>query len=80
MFKRNSKGFTVMRLMIAAVIIVILAAVAIQYFVNFQLKAKTAEAKSDLGTKKMCEETHMQMSENYNDVYYPCGDYSAEIF
>jgi Tfp pilus assembly protein PilE len=70
MFKKNIKGFTVIRVTIVAVIIVILAAFSIQYFVNFQLKAKTAEAKSE----------HMQMSEDYNDAYYPNGDYSAAIF
>jgi type IV pilus assembly protein PilA len=75
MLKRNSKGFTLIELMIVVAIIGILAAIAIPNFVNFQLKAKTAEAKSNLGSIRLCEETYM----SENDVYFPCAAYPGSV-
>ena len=46
---RNRKGFTLVELMIVVAIIGILAAIAIPNFLQFRLKAKTSEAKSNLG-------------------------------
>jgi type IV pilus assembly protein PilA len=52
---RNGKGFTLVELMIVVAIIGILAAIAIPNFLNFRLKAKTSEAKSNLGAIRTSE-------------------------
>jgi type IV pilus assembly protein PilA len=52
---RNRKGFTLVELMIVVAIIGILAAIAIPNFLNFRLKAKAAEAKSNLGAIRSTE-------------------------
>jgi type IV pilus assembly protein PilA len=52
---RNRKGFTLVELMIVVAIIGILAAIAIPNFLNFRLKAKTSEAKSNLGAIRTTE-------------------------
>ena len=51
----NRKGFTLVELMIVVAIIGILAAIAIPNFLNFRLKAKTSEAKSNLGAVRSTE-------------------------
>ena len=52
---RNRKGFTLVELMIVVAIIGILAAIAIPNFLNFRLKAKSSEAKSNLGAIRSTE-------------------------
>jgi len=52
---RNRKGFTLVELMIVVAIIGILAAIAIPNFLQFRLKAKTSEAKSNLGAIRSTE-------------------------
>jgi len=52
---RNRKGFTLVELMIVVAIIGILAAIAIPNFLTFRMKAKTAEAKSNLGAIRSTE-------------------------
>ena len=51
----NRKGFTLVELMIVVAIIGILAAIAIPNFLNFRLKAKASEAKSNLGAIRSTE-------------------------
>jgi len=46
---KNRRGFTLVELMIVVAIIGILAAIAIPNFLSFRMKAKTSEAKSNLG-------------------------------
>ncbi|PID75394.1 MAG: dolichyl-phosphate-mannose--protein mannosyltransferase [Deltaproteobacteria bacterium] len=46
---QNKEGFTLIELMIVVAIIGILAAIAIPNFLRYQLKAKTSEAKTNIG-------------------------------
>ncbi len=46
---KNSKGFTLIELMIVVAIVGILAAIAIPNFLTYQAKARTSEAKVSLG-------------------------------
>ena len=52
---RSSKGFTLIELMIVVAIIGILAAIAIPNFLQYQMKSRQAEAKTNLGAIKTSE-------------------------
>jgi type IV pilus assembly protein PilA len=52
---RDRKGFTFVELMIVVAILGILAVTAIPNFLEFRLRAKTAEAKSNLGAIRTAE-------------------------
>lgn len=52
---RSSKGFTLIELMIVVAIIGILAAIAIPNFLQYQLKSRQAEAKTNLGAIRTSE-------------------------
>ena len=64
---KNKKGFTLIELMIVVAIIGILSAIAIPNFISFRLKAKTSEAKSNLGAIRSCQETYKTETELYRD-------------
>ena len=68
-FLKSKKGFTLIELMIVVAIIGILAAIAIPNFLTFRLKAKTSEAKSNLGAIRTVEEAYKAEE----DQYYPSG-------
>lgn len=64
--RRASRGgFTIVELAIAAAIVGILAAVAIPIFLRHQLTAKTAEARTNLGSLRVAEGAYF----TEHDVY-----------
>ncbi len=66
MTKKNENGFTLIELMIVVAIIGILAAIAIPNFMNYQCKAKQAEAKSNLGNIRTMEEAYFAENDTYD--------------
>ena len=75
--RKKSKGFTLIELMIVVAIIAILAAIAIPQYRKFQLKAKTSEAKTNIGAIRSCEEAYAAEHDFYlTAAYYP-GSASA---
>jgi len=69
MLRKNQKGFTLIELMIVVAIIGILAAIAIPNFRNYQMKAKTAEAKTNIGAIRTSQETYKAE----NDLFLACA-------
>ncbi|MBU1343052.1 MAG: prepilin-type N-terminal cleavage/methylation domain-containing protein [Proteobacteria bacterium] len=67
--KKNQKGFTLIEVMIVIAIIGVLAAIAIPNYKNYQFKAKSAEAKTNLGAIRTMEEAYKAE----NDAYYVCA-------
>ncbi|MCG8687200.1 MAG: prepilin-type N-terminal cleavage/methylation domain-containing protein [Desulfobacterales bacterium] len=64
-FVKSIKGFSLIELMIVVAIIGILSAIAIPNFINYQLKSKTAEAKTNLGTIKTVQEAYKAENSSY---------------
>jgi type IV pilus assembly protein PilA len=58
-------GFTLIELMIVVAIIGILAAIAIPNFLQFQLRSKTGEAKTNLAAIRTAEEGYFAEYNNY---------------
>ena len=77
---RNRKGFTLVELMIVVAIIGILAAIAIPNFLNFRLKAKTSEAKSNLGAIRSTEVAYVAEWNFYvgNQAFTPVLDRTGD--
>ena len=58
-------GFTVLELMIVVMIIGVLATVALPIFANYQLKAKSAEGKTNIGAIRLVEEAYYSEFDTY---------------
>ncbi len=54
-----------MELMLIVILLGILLTVAIGSYINFQKRAKTSEAKTNLGSIRICQEAYHVGSENY---------------
>jgi len=59
------KAFTLIELMVVVAIIAILAAIAIPQYKNYQMKAKTAEAKTNIGAIRTSEEAYLAENNYY---------------
>lgn len=68
---KNRKGFTLIELMIVVAIIGILAAIAIPNFIRYQLRSKTAEARTNIGGIKTNQESFRASEDNYAGVVNP---------
>ncbi|MFP4168032.1 MAG: type IV pilin protein [Desulfonatronovibrionaceae bacterium] len=82
----QSKGFTLIELMIVVAIIGILAAIAIPNYMNYQCKAKQSEAKTNLGSIRTSQEAfraeHDSFTTDLGDIGFTVeGDkvYSYEV-
>jgi type IV pilus assembly protein PilA len=75
MFKniKNSRGFTLIELMIVVAIVGILAAIAIPNFLTYQAKSKQSEAKVNLGAIFTSESTFFSENSIYSDNYKAIG-------
>jgi type IV pilus assembly protein PilA len=69
----NKKGFTLIELMIVVAIIGILAAIAIPNFMNYQCKAKQAEAKTLLGNVRVAQEAYNAEHDTYGSTLASIG-------
>ena len=56
--REKKGGFTLIELMIVVAIIAILAAIAIPNYLNYRYKARTSEAKSNIGAINTLEEAY----------------------
>ncbi len=66
MSQKNTKGFSLIDLMVAVAIIAILASVAIPNFLAFRRKAQIADARSQLGTIYKLEKIFFQEFNSYS--------------
>ena len=63
--REKKGGFTLIELMIVVAIIAILAAIAIPNYLNYRYKARTSEAKSNVGAINTLEEAYASEANDY---------------
>ncbi len=63
--RKKQHGFTLIELMIVVAIIAILAAIAIPNYLNYRYKARTSEAKSNVGAINTLQEAYASESNDY---------------
>jgi len=56
--KNNKKGFSLVELMVVVVVVGILAAVTTPAYINYIRRARIAEAKANLGSIKLAQESY----------------------
>ncbi len=61
-------GFTLLELMIAVAVVGVLAAIAIPLLSSYQLRSKSAEAKTNLGAIRVLEETFYSEHQTYRSA------------
>jgi type IV pilus assembly protein PilA len=62
---KRREGFSLVELMVVVAIIAILAAIAVPQYKKYQLKAKTSEARMNIGAIKTTEESYAAENDNY---------------
>ena len=65
---RRRAGFTLIELTLTLLIVGVLSAVAIPGFISYQLRSKSAEAKTNLSAIRILEDTHYSEYEVYRSV------------
>jgi len=58
-------GYTLLELMLVLAVVALLATIAIPLFRTYQLRSKSAEAKSNLGSIRVLEETYYSSHDQY---------------
>lgn len=71
--KKVAKGFTLIELMIVVAIIGILAAIAVPNFLKFQCRAKQSEAKSNLKSIFVSQESWRAENDQYGVDFLTIG-------
>ena len=73
--REKKGGFTLIELMIVVAIIAILAAIAIPNYLNYRYKARTSEAKSNIGAINTLQEAYAAETDQYvTAAVFPTGN------
>ncbi|WP_457567963.1 type IV pilin protein [Desulfurobacterium sp.] len=72
--KGKREGFNLIELMVVIAIVGILASIAVPKYMEYKMKAKTCEAKVNIGAILTCEDSYAQLvGEFLLQPYYPGG-------